>query len=405
MNTKDNINSNTKQKFLGNKGFIIFIGFLSAFVPMSTDLYLPALPSMLNDFHTTEQVLNLTITFFFVFYAIGMLFWGPLSDKYGRRKILIIGTCFYFIGSLMCALSDTVPLLIVSRIVQALGSGASVSISTAMMKDLYTGKKLTSMLALVQSIAMTTPVIAPSLGSFILQYTSWHGIFWVLTIVSLIALIGGFLLQETLDTFSTGTIIQVFSKLKVVSKNPSFSLLVFIFTITALPLMAYISTSSYIYIDGFHLTDQTYTKYYSFTALFLVLGPMVYIKLSNKFKSNIIMTCCFIVLIASGIILITFGNTSPLAFSLSLIPAMFCGNMLKPPSTNLILAQQNDNIGSASSLLSFANTIMGSIGMIIITLNVGNKIVAIGTMYLIISSISLILWITQGRRPFIKQID
>ena len=405
MNTKDNINSNTKQKFLGNKGFIIFIGFLSAFVPMSTDLYLPALPSMLNDFHTTEQVLNLTITFFFVFYAIGMLFWGPLSDKYGRRKILIIGTCFYFIGSLMCALSDTVPLLIVSRIVQALGSGASVSISTAMMKDLYTGKKLTSMLALVQSIAMTTPVIAPSLGSFILQYTSWHGIFWVLTIVSLIALIGGFLLQETLDTFSTGTIIQVFSKLKVVSKNPSFSLLVFIFTITALPLMAYISTSSYIYIDGFHLTDQTYTKYYSFTAIFLVLGPMFYIKLSNKFKSNIIMTCCFIVLIASGIILIIFGNTSPLAFSLSLIPAMFCGNMLKPPSTNLILAQQNDNIGSASSLLSFANTIMGSIGMIIITLNVGNKIVAIGTMYLIISSISLILWITQGRRPFIKQID
>ncbi|MEG1002898.1 MAG: multidrug effflux MFS transporter [Clostridium sp.] len=404
MNTKDN-NSINKQKFLGNKGFIIFIGFLSAFVPMSTDLYLPALPSMLNDFHTTEQILNLTITFFFVFYAIGMLFWGPLSDKYGRRKILIIGTCFYFIGSLMCALSDTVPLLIVSRIVQAIGSGASVSISTAMMKDLYTGKKLTSMLALVQSIAMTTPVIAPSLGSFILQYTSWHGIFWVLTVVSLIALIGGFLLQETLDTFSTGTIIQVFSKLKVVSKNPSFSLLVFIFTITALPLMAYISTSSYIYIDGFHLTDQTYTKYYSFTAIFLVLGPMFYIKLSNKFKSNIIMTCCFIVLIASGIILIIFGNTSPLAFSLSLIPAMFCGNMLKPPSTNLILAQQNDNIGSASSLLSFSNTIMGSIGMIIITLNVGNKIVAIGAMYLIISSISLLLWITQGRKSFIKQID
>ncbi|MDU1054338.1 multidrug effflux MFS transporter [Clostridium baratii] len=405
MDTKEKNDLSIKQKILRNKGFIAFIGFLSAFVPMSTDLYLPALPKMITTFHTTEQILNLTITFFFIFYAIGMLFWGPLSDKYGRKRILLIGMITYCIGSFLCACSNSVEALVISRIIQALGSGSAVSVSTAMMKDVYTGKKLTAMLALVQSIAMTTPVIAPTIGSLILKYTSWHGIFWVLSIVSILGIIGSILVTETLTNYNDGNILQVFSKLKTVSKNPGFSVLVLIFTITALPMMAYISTSSYIYIDGFHLNDQLYSYFYSSTAIFLVLGPMFYVKLSNKFKSRTIITVDFLIVLLSGILLIVFGNHSPLAFALSIIPAMFFGNMLKPPSTTLMLAQQDDNIGSASSLVSFTNTIMGSIGMILITLNVGNKIIAIGTMYVIVALISLSLWLTLSKRPFIKQVD
>ena len=404
MDTKEKNDLSIKQKILGNKGFIIFIGFLSAFVPMSTDLYLPALPKMITTFHTTEQILNLTITFFFIFYAIGMLFWGPLSDKYGRKRILLIGMITYCIGSFLCACSNSVEALVISRIIQALGSGSAVSVSTAMMKDVYTGKKLVAMLAVVQSIAMITPVIAPVIGSFILRYTSWHGIFWTLTAVSILAIIGGLLLEETLLNYSTQKITQVFGNLKTVSKNPGFSLLVFIFSITTLPMMAYITMSSYIYIDGFKVPDQIYSYFYACTAVFLIIGPMLYVKLSKKFNSNKIITIDFIVLILSGILLITVGDKSPYIFALSLIPAMLCGNMLRPPSTNLMLAQQNDNIGSASSLISFFNTIMGSVGMFLITLKFGNKIATIGFMYLIVAIISLILWILLHKKTFIKQI-
>ena len=400
-----NQNNKPNQKYLGTLGFIIFIGFLSAFVPLSTDLYLPALPKMVNTFHTSEGILNLTITFFFIFYALGMLFWGPLSDKFGRKKILTIGMIIYCVGSLLCANANNIPLLICFRVIQAIGNASAVSVATAMMKDVYTGKKLVSMLAIVQSIAMTSPVVSPVIGAFILTFTSWKGIFWILTIVSFISIIGSLLLQETLKNYNTGSLLKVLDNIRVVTKNPGFAVLLFTFAITTLPLMAYITTSSYIYIDGFKLSDQVYSYFYACTAIFLIIGPMAYVRLAKHFTSKKIILFDFVVMILSGIALILIGPSSLIAFALCLIPAMACGNMLRPPSTHLILAQQDTNIGSASSLISFGNTIMGCIGMIIITFNVGNKIVAIGFLYTLIALIALTFWIIFNKKPFIVQVQ
>ncbi|MGL4848115.1 MAG: Bcr/CflA family efflux MFS transporter [Clostridium sp.] len=394
--------SKVKQKILGKTGFVAFVGFLSAFVPMSTDLYLPALPNMINEFHTNVQTLNLTITFFFLFYAISMLFWGPLSDKHGRRKILSVGMILYTIGSIFCFFSKSVEILILSRILQAIGSGSAVSVSTAMMKDVYTGKKLVAMLATVQSIAMTTPVIAPTIGSFILNYTSWHGIFFVLSIVGIIAVIFSFLLTETLLTYTTGNLLKVFSNLVVVAKNPKFSALLVVFSILSIPMMAYITMSSYIYIDGFKLSDQTYSLFYACTGIFLVLGPIIYVKLSKKLKDSFIIKTCLILVLISGILLQVVGFKNQYTFILTIIPAMLFGNMLKPPGTNLMLLQQSTNIGSASALISFGSTIMGSLGMFLITFNFGNKICNIGFMYLVVSLISLIIWFILTKFNLIK---
>ncbi|MGL4454217.1 MAG: multidrug effflux MFS transporter [Sarcina sp.] len=399
METKEK----TNQKFLKDKGFVAFIGFLSAFVPMSTDLYLPALPDMVKSFHTSAAFLNLTITLFFIFYAIGMLIWGPLSDKHGRKNILLIGMGFYLVGSVLCAFAPNVPMLIIFRILQAIGSGAAVSVATAMMKDVYTGKKLVAMLATVQSIAMTSPVISPFVGSMILTFTSWRGIFIILTIVSIIAFLGGLLLTETLKERSAGNVIEVFSKLGTVLKNPAFTLLMFIFALISLPLMAYITMSSYIYINGFGLSEQGYSIFFAIGGIFLVLGPMLYIKLAKKFKPNNIIIALFSIVVVSGILVVLFGDKSPVLLIITILPALMFGNMLRPPGTHIALAQQDDNIGSASSLLSFCNTMLGSIGMVLITLNFGNKIMNIGVMYILAGIIGLILWLIFHKKPFIKQ--
>ena len=123
LNVKSKKENEVKQKYLGEKGLLAFIGFLSAFIPLSTDLYLPSLPTMAEYFGVENTLINLTLVLFFIFFALGMLVWGPLSDKYGRKRILVVGMSIYTIASLLCALSGNVYQLIIFRIFQAIEIG------------------------------------------------------------------------------------------------------------------------------------------------------------------------------------------------------------------------------------------------------------------------------------------
>jgi DHA1 family bicyclomycin/chloramphenicol resistance-like MFS transporter len=168
------------QKYLGSKGLIVLIALLSAFVPLSTDLYLPALPGMSRYFNASADLINLTLIGFFVFYSFGTLFWGPLSDKYGRKPILLIGLSLYVAASILCANAWNVYSLILFRILQAVGGSAAGAIAMAMVKEVFEGRRRESVLALVQSMVLISPALAPVLGAFLLGFTSWRGVFWIL---------------------------------------------------------------------------------------------------------------------------------------------------------------------------------------------------------------------------------
>lgn len=186
------------QKYLGNKGLILFLALLSAFVPLSTDLYLPALPIMTSFFHMSEFEMNLTLILFFVFYSLATLVWGPLSDKYGRRPILLIGLTGYMIASILCAVSRNVNQLILFRILQAVGGGAASAVATAVVKDVYQGKKQESILAIVQSMVVISPAVAPVIGALLMKFTSWRGIFFAQAVLGFAVVAGSIAFQETI---------------------------------------------------------------------------------------------------------------------------------------------------------------------------------------------------------------
>lgn len=381
-----------EQKYLGKRGFLVFITLLSAFIPLSTDIYLPALPKMVESLNTNSSIVNLTLILFFVFYALGTILWGPLSDKYGRRTILIVGLSIYTIGSILCVFSGNIYELILFRILQAIGCGAATAVSTAIVKDSYSGRKLVTVLALVQSMAMLSPIISPVIGAIILNILSWRGVFGVLALLGTLTLAGSIAMEETIEKRDTGSILNAISKLGVIAKNKDFMSLLITFSIMSIPSMSFISASSYIFIDGFGLSETVYSYYFAANAVFFLIGPLAYVKLSKNHNKIPYITIAYIVMAISGLVMFITGNLSPVIFMISLIPASFFSSLIRPQTISLMLNQIKENSGAASSVMNCAFTFFGCIGMLLISSGFLNRIAIMGIMYLITSVISLILW-------------
>ena len=168
-------NNIRKQKYLGKSGMIFFITLMNMFIPLSTDLYLPAMPKMSEYFNVTSSMVNLTLISFFFFFAVGTLLCGPLSDKYGRKLVLIAGSAAYCIMSIICVLSPNIQIMIVARIFQGIGAGAIIAVSIALVKDCFSGKQRETILAVVQSASSLAPMIAPVVGATIVRTSSISG--------------------------------------------------------------------------------------------------------------------------------------------------------------------------------------------------------------------------------------
>lgn len=381
-----------KQKFLGSKGLVILIALLSAFVPLSTDLYLPALPGMSAYFGVSADRINLTLSAFFIFYALGTLIWGPLSDHYGRKPVLVSGLGLYVISSIFCAFTWNVEGLILCRIFQAIGGSAAGAVATAIVKDVYSGKHRMSVLAIVQSMVLISPAVAPVLGAILLKVMSWRGVFWTLTGVGVVALAGSLLFEESLTERTSGVLLQSLGRLGWVLKNRGFAILLVLFSLGGISGLAYIASSTYIYQDGFHLTGQMYSYYFALNALGMIAGPMIYLRLAQRFHPENIILACFVTIAASGLLVAFFGNLQPWIFALCILPASTAGSCLRPPAANMMLEQQKGDSGAVSSLMGCTGLLMGSLGMLLISLPWDNMILALGIMTFTTAALSLIAW-------------
>jgi len=392
------------QNYLGNRGLILLIAVLSAFVPLSTDLYLPALPGMSDFFGVSADITNLTLILFFVFFSLGMLFWGPLSDKYGRRPILLAGLALYIAASAACALSWDIWHLILFRILQAVGGSAASAVATAMVKDLYDGRRRESVLAIVQSMVVISPAVAPVIGAFMLPFTSWRGLFWMLALIGVVSMIGSFLLTETIPTRYTGTMMQSFRRLGTVLKNPGFTSLLIVFSLVSVASLAFIADSAYIYEDVFGLSEQWFSYYFAINAIAMISGPLLYLRLSRSFGRRSIILSCFIVMLAGGALICLFGGKGPLIFTLALFPASLMGSCVRSPGAFLMLEQQREDTGSASALINCFGLVFGSAGILLASLDADNLIRILGAIYVSIGLVCLLGWLLIGRLNLAREV-
>lgn len=386
------------QKRLGRKGLVAFLTILSAFIPLSTDLYLPALPGMTQYFGVPEYQTNLTLILFFVFYAVSLLVWGPLSDRYGRRPILLIGLCGYTLAGALCAFAPSVFLLMFFRVLQAAGAGAATAVATAIVKDVYRGRRREAILAMIQSMTVISPAIAPMIGALILNLTSWRGTFWAQAFLGLVVVVMTLAFTETLSVRTTGSPLASLRRLGVVMAHPTFVRLLAIFAPVSLSGMAFISSSSYIYQEDFGVSSQGFSFFFALFAVGLAVGPLAYIRLSRSWHRTSIITGCLVVIAFSGLLVMTVGGRGPWAFILSVLPSGLALSCMRPPTTYLLLDQHESDAGSTSALMGATHMVMGSIGMVVVSLQLGGRVLVLGALTLGVGLLSGALWLQVGRR-------
>ena len=389
------------QNKLGVKGTIAFIILADMFIPLSTDMYLPALPTMSEHLNTNASLVNITVTAFFVAYALGMLFWGPLSDKFGRRRMLLVGFGVYLAGSALCAAAPNIEVLIAARMLHGIGAASVTAISMAIVKDCFSGRIREQVLAIVQTLSGIGPIMAPVLGGWVLLITDWRGVFELLFAFGVVGFILTLLFEESLPVSGRykGSFWRVFGQLGVVLKNKSFFWVTLIFALHMLPIYAYIVLSSYIYVDGFGTTEQVYSYFYASAALISMIAPYLYIKCFADFSKKRFLTVCFTFLLISGLAVLTIGQFSPWLFSGSFLIFFFASNLFRPLSTNVILEQQEHDIGSASSVMNMSFNFSGCLGMLLGSLPMHNSILLLGGAMAVCSLLEVVLWLWLMRSP------
>ncbi|WP_443297792.1 multidrug effflux MFS transporter [Vibrio splendidus] len=389
------------QPVLGKTGMLFFLVIISAFPPLTIDLYLPALPQMVEVFNTDRSMVNLTLSSYFVTYAIGLLFWGPLSEKFGRKPILLIGLAGYMVASILCAMTNSIEQLIGARVFQAFAGSAITVIATAIVKDLYDGREREKIMATIMSLVIIAPMVAPVFGAFLLKIASWRMMFVTLAIFGAFASVLACCYRETLENKYQGSIFRSWGRMGVVMKNRSFVKLLVIFSIIPMALMGFLAAGSYIYIDHFGLTEQQFSYAFAFNALCASFGPTIYMKLSYRMPVQKVISGCFALLALAGIFTLTIGDLSPWFFMFIAAPATLMAIIMRVPGTNLMLNQQDHDTGSAVALIQFFSMICGSLGMVFVSIRPESLIENLGFIQLSVGTLGGLMWLMVRNKEFV----
>lgn len=369
-----------------------FLVLLSAFPPLSTDMYLPAIPTMVKDLGTDITVANLTLVLFFIFFATFLLLWGTISDKYGRKPILLIGTGLYVTASIFCFLSASILQLIVFRVFQAIGGAAPGAVALAIVRDRFNKDEREKLFAIISTLITVFPIISPLIGSAILLVAPWRVIFLVLAGMGIFAFIACLFISETNTNPIHGTIFKTIGALPRVIAIPGFALPLFLFALTSFPIFVFIGSAPNIYIQQFGLSEQIFSLFFAGNAVITMTGPSLYIFLHKRFPMSRIVNYAFLLPVISGILLLLFGNNGPFSFGFLVVIAGISATLLRPPGMNLMISLVEKEAGTASSLINFSFMLAGSLAMQFISLDWSNRIMVIGVIYILFGSICFTLW-------------
>ena len=387
--------------------FFIFItlGLLSAIGPFSIDMYLPGFDAIAASLDTTVAHVQLSLTSFFIGIASGQIIYGPLLDRFGRKIPLLIGLVIYIVASISCALTNSADHLVAYRFVQALGSCGGMVASRAMVRDFFgptESAKIFSMLMLVIGIS---PILAPTVGSFVMAHWDWHGIFVVLAVItSCILLAVVFFLPESSGPNPDMSLMPrpITQSYWQVFKNRQFITYALAGGLASSGLYAYLAGSPYIMITLYGLDESQYGLVFALIASALITASQLNRYLLTRYSSEKIAKVALIVQSAIGLILVALCLTGYInLFVMVALIFLFLGSQgfVFPNTSALALAPFNKLAGSASALLGSLQMACGALSSGLVSYFHNGSTVPMAGVMAGCASLSMLILSLNSLRP------
>ncbi|PKE62944.1 multidrug effflux MFS transporter [Macrococcoides caseolyticum] len=344
---------------------ILTLGLLAAFGPLSLDMYLPALPRVADDLSTGASFAQLSLTACMIGLAVGQIIVGPISDVIGRKKPLFIVLIGYALFSYFAARAATIEWLILFRFIQGFCGGAGAVLSRAISSDLYKGKDLTKFLAVLMLVNGLAPVIAPVLGGVILSISTWHTVFYILSVYGVVMVLLSLTLEESLPKSSRneGALKSICKDFKSLLTNKAFVTMLILQSLTYGILFSYISGSPFITQKIYDMNAQQFSYLFALNGIGLIGFSQLTAKLVNKMDELKILklgqNIQLVGVILTVIVLLFHLPVWMLctAFFLMITPV----SMIGTTGFSVAMQVQNQGAGSASAILGLMQFLIGGI--------------------------------------------
>ncbi|WP_263576861.1 multidrug effflux MFS transporter [Acinetobacter pseudolwoffii] len=387
--------------------WIVLLAALSALGPLSIDMYLSALPAMAADFGVSTQMVSNSLPAYFFGLAVGQLIYGPISDRIGRKPPLYFGLCLYIVASLLCVFAQDEWSLIAARILQALGGCVGVVMARAAIRDRLDMHSAAQAFASMMIVTAIAPIIAPSLGAWVLMFYEWNMIFVVLMGCGLLSLACvHFLFKETLEPERRLKLNfqQVLSLYRTIFQDPSFRHPLYAGCFSSAVMFCYISASSAILMDRYQLTEQQFAYAFGANAVGIMLFSTLNKRLAGRFSILQRLKSGIVLQLVGVFVLVLLGYLDVDSIALVLL-GMFVVvasiGFTGPNAMALAMAKQGARAGTASAIMGSMQFVCGLLGGLLLNFLVWNALLNMALIMLVFVCIAV--WaICQLELPVFK---
>ncbi len=352
----------------------LLLGFLTAVGPATTDMYLPAFPAIEASFAARAGSAQLTLAAWFAGLAIGQMSQGTLSDRFGRKRPLIVATAIYTLSCLGCALSPTIEWLAAFRALSAVGASAGMVIPRAMVRDLSTGHAAAVMMSRLSLVMGAAPILAPTIGGAVLLFADWRGIFWILTAYGAICwLLVAFVMPDTLppDRRIRLSPAEQLGRYRSILAERTFLSHASMGGFATFAFFAYLGGSSPVFIQGFHLTPSQYALIFGLNSVGLItcaqLNPRLLARLGHFRVLRLVSRVHLCATVTLTVIAFAGLHLLPLVIA-PIFVAVSCMGMLNPNTIVGALTRHQHHAGSASSVMGTGQYMLGAFSGLLVGL-------------------------------------